>query len=137
MIRKVATFDEFAAACDYFESNTEVNNGYGCTHPKQEEYQHERDPNVGCCFCHSCPLGIEADAEDIYNPDVDWDGYEPDPDCMEGEYLMIDITEDATLEEKRALENYERRLRRWDTDWLESNPKVRVGGHMKNTKNRH
>ena len=39
--RKAVPFDTFVGGCNYFDGNSDVNNGYGCTHPEQEEKQNE------------------------------------------------------------------------------------------------
>ena len=114
MTLMVTVFDEFAYVCPYFTSETDANNGYGCNHPDQEETQNRDGKEQGCCYCFSCPLGIEADAEDLDNPDIDWDGLCEEREVMEGEYLMVNTGEDASLEEKEALENYIRYLNRYN-----------------------
>ena len=68
--RKAVPFDTFVGGCNYFDGNSDVNNGYGCTHPEQEEKQKGK----GCCFCFSCPLGTPADEESFEEPDIDWNG---------------------------------------------------------------
>ena len=64
--RKAVPFDTFVGGCNYFDSNSDVNNGYGCTHPEQEEKQKGK----GCCFCFSCPLGTPADEESFEEPEL-------------------------------------------------------------------
>ena len=82
--RKAVPFDTFVGGCDYFDSNSDVNNGYGCTHPEQEEKQKGK----GCCFCFSCPLGTPADEESFEEPDIDWNGTEKE-DVGEDDYIII------------------------------------------------
>lgn len=53
--RKAVPFDTFVGGCNYFDSNSDVNNGYGCTHPEQEEKQKGK----GCCFCFPVHLGLQ------------------------------------------------------------------------------
>jgi hypothetical protein len=36
---KVISIDELADLCGYFTSATDANNGYGCNHPEQENYE--------------------------------------------------------------------------------------------------
>lgn len=120
--RKVVSFDEFAHVCPYFTSACAVNNGYGCTHPKQEETDFDRElgREHGKCYDYSCPLGITPDAEDLDNPDVDWDGItkddvsEEDGNFLEGDYLMVSTEPDASEDEKKALEAYERYMNRYN-----------------------
>lgn len=54
--------DTLCAHCGYFTVDTEVNNGYGCMHPAQEE-KYEGDA-VGYCFASSCPLGYFDDEDE-------------------------------------------------------------------------
>lgn len=84
--RKAIPFDTFVRNCDYFNGNANVNNGYGCMHPEQEEKQHDE----GCCFCFSCPLGVSADEESFAATDIDWDGTEKE-DIGEDDYIIIPI----------------------------------------------
>jgi protein gp37 len=44
--------DSLASECGYFDNSSSVNNGYGCTHPEQEE----RENGCGKCFDFSCPI---------------------------------------------------------------------------------
>jgi hypothetical protein len=46
------TFDEVWPRCRYFFDGADVNNGYGCTHPEQEEVEDD----LGRCHSYSCPL---------------------------------------------------------------------------------
>lgn len=117
--RKIVSFDEFAYCCPFFTSETEVNNGYGCKHPAQE--QREENQAVGSCYCWSCPLGIEAEAEDCGKKEIDYDGI-TDQDIKDGEgnsqYLLINCGKDAAKEEKAALYSYERFAHWYDLAWL-------------------
>ncbi len=122
-MRKVVSFEAFAFNCPYFTSEYDVNNGYGCTHPKQEETDPDKsDIERGKCYCWSCPLGIEPDEEDFINPDVDWDGITRE-DCtssisgefsVDGDYIMVNTGPDATEDEKEALGNYEDWINRYN-----------------------
>jgi len=115
---KAANFDSFAYACPFFTTELWVNNGYGCRHPEQEEKCDDRDGNEGgCCYCWSCPIGIEADSEDLSNPDIDWDGLCSEDEVAESEYILVNISPDATEDEKAAWDSYERYLHRYDPDW--------------------
>lgn len=124
-MRKVVLFDEFSFNCQFF--NSETVNGYGCNHPKQRETTEEDGKEVGCCFCHTCPLGIEAEQEDLTDkehPDavkdeIDWNGMCEDGEVTEGEYLLVDVGDTATEEEKEAMYSYERYMHRYDKKWLD------------------
>mgnify|MGYP000194064395 CR=1 FL=1 len=82
--RKAVPFDTFVGGCNYFDGNSDVNNGYGCTHPEQEEKQKGK----GCCFCFSCPLGTPADEESFEEPDINWNGTEKEG-VGEDDYIII------------------------------------------------
>jgi hypothetical protein len=124
---KAVLFDSFASNCQFFNCNTEINNGYGCNHPDQEETEEENGKEQGRCHCFCCPLGIEAEQEDLTdkdNPDaisgeIDWDGMCEDGEVSEGEYLIVNVGEDATEDEKQALYNYELYMHRYDKKWLD------------------
>lgn len=124
-MRKAVLFDEFSYNCQFFNSKTA--NGYGCNHPEQRETTEEDGKKVGCCFCHTCPLGIEAEQQDLTereHPDavkdeIDWDGLCEGGEVTEGEYLLVDIGETATEEEKQAMYSYERYMHRYDKKWLD------------------
>lgn len=121
-MRQAVVFDDFAFRCQFFNGETEVNNGYGCDHPKQENTNEDEDGNEqGCCFCHSCPLGVEAEQEDIENPEqeINWDGLCKDGEINESEYLLVEVGTDSTEEQKQALCAYERYMHRYDKKWLE------------------
>jgi hypothetical protein len=121
-MKKVVIFDEFAQGCPYFNSETDVNNGYGCDNSYQYETGLDDDGiSRGKCYCWSCPLGIEPDEKDFTNPDVDWGGITKN-DCTDsisgkfstdGNYLMVDI-EDGGIIKKDALKNYEALVNRYN-----------------------
>jgi len=46
---KIVRFEEFAYVCPYSTAETEVNNGYGCNHPEQDE----TEEGQGKCYCWS------------------------------------------------------------------------------------
>lgn len=105
----------------FFNSETEVNNGFGCDHSDNEIYEEdEGGAKVGCCFCHACPLGTEADQEDLEQKDVNWDGLCEDGDVSEGEYLLIETGEEATKDQEKALFKYDRNIHRYDKEWLDA-----------------
>lgn len=123
--RKAVTFDDFSRICKYFTSDVDVNNCYGCTHPVQEEKREDNHgKEQGCCNCWNCPLGIEAEQEDIDSSDtkIDWDGLCSDGEVYEGEYLLVDCDDDASDDQKEALARYERYIHRYDPEWLKNHP---------------
>lgn len=122
-MKKAVLFDSFSLNCPYFNRNKA--NGYGCDHPSQEDTEIDDDgKEYGRCFCFSCPLGIEAEQEDIDNPkyskNIDWDGLCDDGEVTESEYLLVECGEDATDDEKRALFAYELDVHRYDKKWLDA-----------------
>lgn len=96
------------------------------TYPTEEEakasllkfMESESVVSLGCCFCHSCPLGIEAEQCDKDDPEyaekVDWDGFCDNGQVVESEYLLIDCGDDATDDQKNALERWESYQHRYD-----------------------
>lgn len=118
-MRKAVVFDEFAANCPFFIFDTEVNNGYGCAHPEQQDKVEESGKEVGRCFCHTCHLGIEAEQEDLEEKEIDWDGLCEDGEVTEGELLLVNICKTADEDEKQALYRYERYIHRYDKKWLD------------------
>ena len=128
MLRAV-TFDEFSLCCPYYNPTTDVNNGYGCDHPKQEEsdYDEETGKEQGKCYCWSCPLGIEAEQADLTDKknsdavqeEIDWDGLCECGEVGESEYLLVCVDEKATSDEKNALYEYDRFIHRYDKKWLD------------------
>ena len=131
----VAEFDAFARSCPYFDPASPVNNGYGCNHKEQEETDDYEpvDPDeegedldgykagtYGKCHCWSCPIGMEAEEEDISKPEVFWDGLTPDPEAMENEYLMVPMHESvgANAETIDAWTRYQAYLNRYNKTWM-------------------
>lgn len=106
-MKKAVTFDDFSFCCPFF--NSKVGNGYGCTHPEQEEIDKDAEgKEYGKCYCFSCPLGIEAEQEDLSEKTIDWDGLCECGEVTEGEYLLVDVGNEATDDQKNALYSYER-----------------------------
>lgn len=128
-MRKAVSFNEFAYNCKYFNFETEINNGYGCDHPEQRETEEENGKDQGRCHCFCCPLGVEAEQQDLTDPQhpeavadaakIDWDGLCEDGTVSESEILLINTGEDATEEEKEMLFNYELYLNRYNKKWLD------------------
>ena len=109
------SFDSFSHVCPFFTSKTDVNNGYGCFHDNQEEFEVDDDgKRHGKCYCWSCPLGIAADDESINDPMVDWDGNEVEPGDVEDEYLLVRTDEIADEDEKEAMKAYRRYINRYN-----------------------
>ncbi len=121
-MRKAVLFEEFASHCPYFYSYEKeyINNYYNCNHPQQEEVEEaDSGESVGKCYCFSCPLGIEAEQEDLEDKAIDWDGLCEDGVVYDSEYLLVEIGEEATEEQKQAMWNYELYLNRYNKKWLD------------------
>lgn len=56
---EVVHLDVLVQYCGFFDGRAETNNGYGCTHPKQEH--RDRANNLGQCFDFSCPIASSVD----------------------------------------------------------------------------
>ncbi len=117
---KAVVFDEFSLVCPYFYTFGEgyINGGYNCKHPKQDEVEdvgYKGKKKCGCCNHFSCPLGFTAEQQDLTDreaPDavkdeINWDGLCEDGEVSEGEYLLVEIGEKATDEQKKSMRNYE------------------------------
>lgn len=132
-MRKAVIFDEFALQCpfQYTFGKGFVNNGYNCSHPKQEiveDVGYMGKKKCGCCHCFSCPLGIEAEQQDLTDPgdpdtvsdEIDWDGLcDDDDEIEESEYLLVPVGEGAGQDQIDALYAYERHMHRYDKAWLD------------------
>ena len=111
----VVDFGLFAHTCKYFDPASIVNNGYGCNHPDQEETEEIEPGNeLGKCYCRSCPIGCEAEPDDVDDENLNWGGMTPDPEWMGNEYLILHFGEEAARE---AWINYQRYLHRYDRNW--------------------
>ena len=117
---KIINIDEMSCICGYFNGNTNVNNGYGCDHPEQEEYEMAYVDEDGCtwsykdvedtqpkkkqgkCYHFSCPLAGRCDLEDVkdYDPE-EYErllmAYNGDIDEMEA---VVDSREDVVIDEE-------------------------------------
>jgi hypothetical protein len=72
MSKQLITINALARRCGYFNSDTNVNNGYGCDHPNQEQTDlDENGEEQGKCYSFSCPIAYEADYEDLQKLDPD------------------------------------------------------------------
>ena len=87
----IINIDEMSCICGYFTGATDANNGYGCNHPEQEDfeilykdeegYTHrsfddyvdgENMTKQGKCYAFSCPMASKCNLEDVkdYEPDT-------------------------------------------------------------------
>jgi len=69
--------NDLAMECGLFTSETELNGGYGCLSKSKQKDE------PGKCYAWDCPLGYEADLEDLKNHALDlydqWKEDEYDP----------------------------------------------------------
>lgn len=115
------SFDDFAYACPFFTSECSVNNGYGCTHSEQRETDFDRElgKEHGKCYCHSCPLGIEADQESRDDPkSVDWNDID-DTEIGEAEYILVRTDGEISSDASQALLSYLRRVNRYNDSYTD------------------
>lgn len=118
-MRRAVLFEDFAYHCPYFNDDDETNNGYGCNHKENDSEG---------CYCHTCPLGIEAEQEDLTDKehpdavkdDIDWDGLCECGEVYEGEYLLVNTDADKSEDAKNALYTYDRYMHRYDKEWLDA-----------------
>ncbi len=61
--------DQFPNQCGFFTSDTDKNNGYGCTFPEGEVDGWFKKAHPGCCYGWDCPFAYEADLEDLKKHD--------------------------------------------------------------------
>ena len=115
-------FEDLEQICPHFNSDVEINGGYGCNHPKQEEKEEKNEVEYGCCYCFSCPLGVEAEQQDLTNPNhpdaiedtINWNGLCEDGEVPEGEILLINDGETSNKEEKEILQLLDMYYHRYD-----------------------
>lgn len=121
---QVVDFSTFAYCCHYFNPEAEVNGGYGCMHPEQENTsQASNGEEQGCCYSCSCPLSYRLDEESLSDSELDLDGrkkesfYDEDGRFSETEAEDLSIVTSgasATEDQKKALDAYNRYLHRYD-----------------------
>ena len=112
--KKAVLFDSLFACCPYSLPD------YRCSHKENTE---DGDKEQNCCCCY-CPLGIEAEQEDMDNPTVsiDWDGMCADGEVSEGECLLVACGSNATEEDNAIIKLVEREEHKWDEEFLKDNP---------------
>lgn len=105
---KVMDIDGLCLVCGYFTYDTDANNGYGCNHPGNDEYEmlwrdgdgythrgYDGDntrPKVrqGKCYPSSCPIARQCDMGDLYEHDRDaYDGIIRDNPGEDAGYLNL------------------------------------------------
>lgn len=103
-------FDTVFRVCPFFVGDSDVNDGYGCKHPSQEEGEVLEDEFHGACTHWSCPLVNSIHSETLFDPSVDWNGVEmEDLEVQYGsdpEYVLIRTGSDSTLDEQKLRQAY-------------------------------
>lgn len=98
--KRVVLFDELTNCCQFY---SDVNEDY-CAH----------DCNVcSVCSAYDCPLGRNAEKEDVTDKSIDWNGLcrNGNGDVYDGnQYFILDLCGDNAEDAKLALENYEKYL---------------------------
>ena len=103
----IIDIDDLVCLCGCFVSDTHVNNGYGCNHPRAYE-RGEIDEGIGLCHAKGCPLGNEfvrgmgCDEDDKLDvDDLKRLGLDIDDECWfeEGRFVILEY---ASLEESIA-----------------------------------
>ena len=82
MDRELIQIDELMCKCGYgYESETNINNGYNCNEPDQEEFETVDGKKIGKCYAWSCPLAPNADLLDFKELDqILYDEYKESAD---------------------------------------------------------
>jgi len=107
----IVELNDLCSVCGFFNKNTEINNGYGCNHPDQQETEYailkdghtfrpigvvypEKAVTQGKCYSFSCPLAEECDLQDLKENDIDryneWKDAEFDPSEAGAELMLIE-----------------------------------------------
>jgi len=95
-MRKIIHIDELTDICGFFNSETRVNNCYGCNHPDQESSDIDEDTGLrqGKCYSFSCPVATEADLQDLKELDAEryeeWKDEPYDPSDSGAELMIVD-----------------------------------------------
>lgn len=118
--------DSLAVKCPYFTGLTDANNGYGCNHPEQEEFEElykedgytyrgfEDDASKpktrqGKCYSFSCPIAFKCTTiKELkeYDPDTADDIIYYNPNADEDELDVIVGTYDIMIVEKEIVEHF-------------------------------
>ena len=66
--KEIMELNTLANQCGYFYNKEfrypdlpDVNNGYNCDHPEQQEYEEIEGKKIGKCYASSCPMAYSAD----------------------------------------------------------------------------
>ena len=123
---EVMDINSLACVCGYFTGDTDANNGYGCNHPEQEQYEELYDddgytcrgfedddskPKVrqGKCFASSCPIAFHCTTiEDLkeYEPETAEEIICNNPDKSEDELNDIADAYELMVVKKENLKTH-------------------------------
>lgn len=95
---KVVLFDAFAEKCPFFKITS---CGMECLHKNNEEVT---------CSGLNCPLGYNADEDDLTAETIDWDGMCTDGDVTGMDYFVVYAND---KDGKKALDAYEKYMNRY------------------------
>lgn len=126
MLRAV-DFDTFSYSCQFFNDDLDINGGYGCNNSEQDYKEEKRGVEYGCCDILNCPFGFVAEQQDLTDKedpdavkdDIDWDGLCKDGEVEESEYLLVEVGEMATEEQRQAMRNYDLEIHKYDKKWID------------------
>lgn len=96
MSKRLIMLDDLVCICGHYNPDTNVNNGYGCNHPNQEQTDIDKETGKeqGKCYGFSCPIAYTADLEDMRKLDPDLaEEYKNDADEngeIESDWLVYD-----------------------------------------------
>lgn len=112
-----AAFANIFHVCPFFTGNTDVNDGYGCRHPDQEEGEESNGMFHGACTHWSCPMTFPVAKETLIDPDVEWDGVtREDLEVEHGfdpEYVLLHVGPDTTEKEQELVKAYQHYMDRY------------------------
>lgn len=97
----IMPLNTFANRCGYFfnhaydhPSDPDVNNGYNCSHPEQDETGDCNGKEIGCCFASSCPLAYPANGLECGHFGIECDSLGKEQCDCENEYMVCEIPDD-------------------------------------------
>ena len=91
--RELIQIDALIDKCGFaYSSDTNINNGYNCSEPDQEEFEMIDNKKIGKCYAWSCPLACKADLQDLKELDqILYDEYKNSADdqgCIDSDWVV-------------------------------------------------
>lgn len=90
--KKPIHLDTLVRKCGYFNTDTNVNNCYGCDHPEQDETELDEDTGKEQGRCHSftCPIASElCPNEEPEDRKYFEDGKYGWKSCTDGDWMLV------------------------------------------------